>query len=84
MSTVFAKLLETTPRFGAREEKAVFKKVNRVILDLAYSSDLRKEMGGRYGTVVKACLEWNHEDAVESMLDFRKGIVDALDLGCTL
>jgi hypothetical protein len=84
MSTVFAKLLETTPRFGAREEKAMFKKVNRVILDLAYSSDLCKEMGGRYATVVKACLEWSHEDAVESMLDFRKRIVDALDLGCTL
>jgi hypothetical protein len=84
MSTVFAKLLETTPRFGAGEEKAVFKKVNRVILDLGYSSDLRKEMGERYAAIVKACLEWNHEDAVESMLDFRKRIVDALDVGCRL
>jgi hypothetical protein len=84
MSTVFAKLLETAPRFGPREEKAVFKKVNRVILDLGYSSDLRKEMGERYAAVVKACLEWNHEDAVESMLDFRKRIVDALDVGCRL
>jgi hypothetical protein len=45
---------------------------------------LRKEMGERYAAVVKACLEWNHEDAVESMLDFRKRIVDALDVGCRL
>jgi hypothetical protein len=84
MSTVFAKLLEKTPRFGAREEKAIFKRVNRVILDLAYSADLRKEMGERYATVVKSCLEWSHEDAVESMLDFRKRIVDVLDVGCSL
>jgi hypothetical protein len=84
MSTVFAKLLETTPHFGAGEEKAIFKKVYRVILDLAYSSDLQKEMGHRYATVVKSCLEWSHEDAVESMLDFRRRIVDALDVGCKL
>ncbi|KAF2029977.1 hypothetical protein EK21DRAFT_112456 [Setomelanomma holmii] len=82
MSTVFAKLLETTPRFGAREETALFKKVNRVILDLAYSIDLRREMGKRYSEVVKKCLEWSQDDAVESMLEFRKQVVDALDVGC--
>jgi hypothetical protein len=84
MSTVFAKLLETTPRFGLREENVVFKNVNRVILDLAYSPDLWKEMGKRYATVVQKCLQWENGDAVESMLEFRKQIVDMLDEGCAL
>jgi hypothetical protein len=84
MSTVFAKLLGITPRFGARDDKAMFRRVNRVILDLAHSSDLRREMGEQYASVVKACLEWCHEDAVESMIDFRKRVVDGLDVGCRL
>lgn len=84
MSTVFKKLLETSPRFGAREERALFKKVNRVILDLAYSPDLRKEMGARYAKTVQLCLEWNHKDAIESMLDFRRQVVDVLEVGCRL
>jgi hypothetical protein len=84
MSTVFAKLLEITPRFGARDDKATFRRVNRVILDLAHSADLRREMGEKYAGVVKACLEWCHDDAVESMVDFRKRVVDGLDGGCRL
>ncbi|KAH7064371.1 hypothetical protein BKA63DRAFT_608629 [Paraphoma chrysanthemicola] len=84
MSTVFAKLLESTPRFGIKEEKAMFKKVNRVILDLAYSVDLRREMGEKYAAVVKKCLEWEQDDAVESMLEFRKQVVDVLDAGCKI
>jgi hypothetical protein len=84
MSTVFAKLLESAPRFGVKEEQAMFKKVSRVILDLAYSNDLRREMGGKYAQVVKKCLEWSQEDAVESMLEFRKQVVDVLDVGCRL
>jgi hypothetical protein len=84
MSTVFIKLLQTTPRFGLKEEKAVFSKVNRVILDLAYSPDLRREMGERYAVVVQRCLGWSHEDVAGSLLEFRKHIVDALDAGCRL
>lgn len=84
MATVFANLLETTPRFGAREDKAMFKKVNRVTLDLAHSPDLTKEMGNKYADVVQRCLEWGKPDAVESMLEFRKNVVDVLGEGCGL
>ncbi|KAH7392314.1 hypothetical protein DE146DRAFT_136329 [Phaeosphaeria sp. MPI-PUGE-AT-0046c] len=84
MSTVFTKLLETSPRFGVREERALFKKVNRVILDLAYSPDLRKEMGMRYAKVVQLCLEWNYKDTIESLLKFRTQVVDVLEMGCRL
>jgi hypothetical protein len=84
MSTVFAKLLETTPRFGSREENTMFKNVNKVILDLAHSPDLWKEMGKRYASVVQKCLQWKSGDVVESMLEFRRQVVDALDDGCVL
>jgi hypothetical protein len=81
MSTVFAKLLETTPLFIASEENAMFEKVNRVILDLAGSPDVRREMGESYALVVQKCLNWSHNDAAQSMLRFRKEVVDALDDG---
>ncbi|KAF2821622.1 hypothetical protein CC86DRAFT_410712 [Ophiobolus disseminans] len=84
MPTVFAKLLETSPRFSAREENAVFKKVSRVVLDLAYGPDVRREMGERYARVVQNCLKWNRRDASESLLEFRKEVVDVLNAGCVL
>lgn len=84
MSTVFAKLLDTTPRFSAREEKAMFRKVNRVIMELAHGPDLPREMGVSYARVVQRCLVWNVEDVAESMLAFRKDVVDVLNVGCSL
>ncbi|KAH8726414.1 hypothetical protein GQ44DRAFT_825756 [Phaeosphaeriaceae sp. PMI808] len=80
MSTIFAKLLESTPHFGIQDQERMFKKVNCIILDLAYSPDLQREMGGRYAKLVQKCLEWNRQDAITSMLEFRKQIVDVLEV----
>jgi hypothetical protein len=84
MSTVFAKLLESTPRFDARNGQVVFNKVNKVILDLAQSADLSREMGVKYALVVQKCLDWSCKDTAMGLLRFRKEIVDALDYGCEL
>jgi hypothetical protein len=84
MSTVFAKLLEATPRFDPRNGQVMAKKVKKVILDLAQSADLSREMGVKYALVVQKCLDWRCEDTATSLLRFRKEVVDALDDGCQL
>jgi len=37
-----------------------------------------------YARVVQRCLVWNVEDVAESMLAFRKDVVDVLNVGCSL
>ncbi|KAF2462891.1 uncharacterized protein BDR25DRAFT_308091 [Lindgomyces ingoldianus] len=88
MSTIFARPLEKHPRIKTTEQHDLFRRVNGMIIDLANSPDLKREMGEGYAAIVRRCLAWEtsgtHEDAVEHLISFRKTVVDALSPGSKL
>lgn len=66
----------------------LFKRVNGMIRDMAGGMDLKREMGDGYAEIVRKCLGWqgvgSKEDIMESLVEFRKDIVDKLTVGSKL
>lgn len=88
MSQVFARPIEKNPRIETSQQHILFKRVNSMITDMASGVDLKREMGEEYANVVQKCLKWtastSKEEVMESLVVFRKQIVDALTLGSKL
>ncbi len=78
LSSIFAKRLEKYPHFGETQQHDLFAAINSLLVDRASGLDIRKEMGDTYAEVVRTCLTWPHQDAIEGMIEFRKRVVDPL------
>lgn len=84
MASIFARRIERTPNFVFVQQEELFLRVHNTILDWANSIEIEREMGKRYSEIVLKCLTWQQSDPIESMIEFRNQVVDALADGCIL
>ena len=84
VAMMFARRLAQNPRFSAVQQHDVFNRMHNATLDLANGIDIEREMGKRYAQVVLKCLTWHFHNSVESMIEFRKQVVDELTPGFAL